>query len=212
VVYVMGWLSTRLGYSVPLKFRHIMFWGGLRGAVSLALALSLHGSYAGQVQLMTFGVVLFTLLVQGLTIEPLINRLRLANMVRTENEQTHLAQLEMLRASRRELDNLRDGGLIAEPTWRVLTEITEDDVQTILHEHPNLERTILIEARREMLRAKRTALSEALQRGVISDAVYHRQLHELDRRLLIWDELAESFEQPPRTAVRAREDGGLEAS
>jgi CPA1 family monovalent cation:H+ antiporter len=56
-----------------------MFWGGLRGAIGLALALSLTGIYAAELQVMTFGVVLFTLLVQGVTIESLIKRLGLSS-------------------------------------------------------------------------------------------------------------------------------------
>lgn len=43
VVYGLLWLS-RLGGSevhVPLSWRHVLFWGGLRGAIGLALALSL---------------------------------------------------------------------------------------------------------------------------------------------------------------------------
>ncbi len=59
-----------------------MYWGGLRGAVSLALALTLASSFDSQtteiLQVMTFGVVLFTLLVQGTTISRLIKRLGLA--------------------------------------------------------------------------------------------------------------------------------------
>jgi len=37
IVYGLSWL----GRDIPLKWRHVLFWGGLRGAISLALALSL---------------------------------------------------------------------------------------------------------------------------------------------------------------------------
>ena len=57
----------------------MLFWGGLRGAVALAAALSLPSGFPYREQLlaMTYGVVLFTLLVQGLTIAPLVRRLGL---------------------------------------------------------------------------------------------------------------------------------------
>lgn len=196
VVYAMTWVSSRLSRPVPLRWRHVMYWGGLRGAVSLALALSLRGAYARQIQLMTFGVVLFTLLVQGLTIERLIKELNLANIVRSLNEQHQLARLFMLRAGRKELDGMRDNGLIAESTWRALTAIAEENIQSILHEYPNMERAVLIEARRETLRAKRSALAEALHRGVISEEVYRRELRDLDTRMLIWERIQESFQRP----------------
>ncbi len=85
VVYAISGLSQRYIWKIPRSFSHVMYWGGLRGAISLALALSLTGPYAAQLQVMTFGVVLFTLLVQGLTIERLINRLGLGGKTSTES-------------------------------------------------------------------------------------------------------------------------------
>lgn len=191
VVYGMSALSSRVRQPISLPYRHVMFWGGLRGAVSLALALGLSGPFSEDLQLMTFGVVLFTLLVQGLTIEPLIRRLNLSTMTRSTDQQRHLAQLLMLRASRRELDSLRAEGLIAQPTWRVVGDMAEENMQAILHDHPDLERTILIETRQELLRAKRSALAEALHRGMISEDVYQSELEDLDRRILIWEQFEE---------------------
>ncbi|MFN2165753.1 MAG: Na+/H+ antiporter, partial [Anaerolineae bacterium] len=186
VVYSMTWLSSRVGQPISMKYRHVLFWGGLRGAVSLALALSLQGPYTDKLRLMTFGVVLFTLLVQGLTIEPLIKRLKLSSMVRSAEQQRQLARLLMMRASKHELDSMRDEGMLAQPTWQVLNEMTEDNIQAILNEHPDLERLILTGARRDMLRAKRAALAESLHRGAISQEVYIEELHDLDKRIMVW--------------------------
>jgi monovalent cation:H+ antiporter, CPA1 family len=65
---------------IPIKWRHLMFWGGLRGALVMALALSIPLSFPerGSIINMTFGVVLFTLLVPGLTMEPLVRALGMA--------------------------------------------------------------------------------------------------------------------------------------
>jgi len=64
---------------IPFNWQLLMVWGGLRGALSLALALSLPTVLANgspfperdKLLVMTFGYILFSLLVQGLTIEPL---------------------------------------------------------------------------------------------------------------------------------------------
>jgi len=65
--------------SIPWRWQHVMFWGGLRGAVSIALALSLPMNLAdrGQLVAMTFGAVTFSLLVQGLTISKLLQLLKI---------------------------------------------------------------------------------------------------------------------------------------
>ncbi|MBA2521772.1 MAG: sodium:proton antiporter [Solirubrobacterales bacterium] len=85
VAYGIGSLLNQVG--VPLKWaeRHVLFWGGLRGGVALAAALSLPQGFPhrGQLLAMTYGAVLFTLLAQGLTISPLVQRLGLLNSADT---------------------------------------------------------------------------------------------------------------------------------
>ncbi len=60
----------------PFGWLHVVFWSGLRGAVSTALALSLPVDFPNRAALqgITFGVVLFTLLVQATTAEPIVSR------------------------------------------------------------------------------------------------------------------------------------------
>lgn len=54
----------------------IMTWGGVRGGISVALALSLpENEYKGIILTATYVVVVFSILVQGLTIAPLVKKL-----------------------------------------------------------------------------------------------------------------------------------------
>ncbi|WP_172195068.1 cation:proton antiporter [Saccharibacillus qingshengii] len=59
------------------KFKHILNWGGLKGSLSIALALSLPIEFEGRedILVLAFSVVLFSLLIQGLSIEKLILKL-----------------------------------------------------------------------------------------------------------------------------------------
>jgi len=61
-------------------------WGGLRGALALALALSLDSTFPqrGRVLDLTFCVVEFSILVQGLTIKSLLKILRLASVTKVD--------------------------------------------------------------------------------------------------------------------------------
>jgi monovalent cation:H+ antiporter, CPA1 family len=79
VAYGLGSGLPHWGFSLSRAERHVVFWGGLRGAVALAAALSLPAGFPYRAQLlaMTYGAVLFTLLVQGLTIGPVVRRLGL---------------------------------------------------------------------------------------------------------------------------------------
>lgn len=64
------------GRGLPLGWIHVLFWSGLRGAVAVALALSLPVDFPQRtfVQAITFGIVLFTLIVQGGTIQWVVRR------------------------------------------------------------------------------------------------------------------------------------------
>jgi CPA1 family monovalent cation:H+ antiporter len=69
----------------------VMTWGGLRGGISVALALSLREGMVGRggagessyqlILTMTYVVVVFSILVQGLTVGPLMRRLGLSDPV-----------------------------------------------------------------------------------------------------------------------------------
>lgn len=66
--------------GLPLSWAMVLTWGGLRGGLSMVLALSLPRDFSHREMIlhMTFGVVLLTLLVQGLTIKPLLRSVGLA--------------------------------------------------------------------------------------------------------------------------------------
>jgi len=54
----------------------VLIWGGLRGGIAVALALSLpEVKYKATILSITYGVVLFSIIVQGLTVKPLVKRM-----------------------------------------------------------------------------------------------------------------------------------------
>lgn len=78
VIYALLPLFTLLPFSEKTNYhyKNVLMWGGLRGAVSLALALSLPTSIEGwyTIQSIVYGVVVFTLFVQAPFIDKLVIR------------------------------------------------------------------------------------------------------------------------------------------
>jgi CPA1 family monovalent cation:H+ antiporter len=161
-IYVL----TSFGRSIPPKWRHVLFWGGLRGAIALALALSLPtalGEHRNTLTLMTFSVVLFTLLFQGITMEGLLRRLGLISISEAQIEyQKRHARAIAARSGFEHVERLHRIGLVSDHTWeKIRPTILErvkaltSTVQEALQSAPELEAGELITARRELLRAQR---------------------------------------------------------
>jgi len=92
IVYgLVGGASRLLPFSsgkIPLGWLHVMLAAGMRGAVSIALALSLPPDIPQRQLLVevTFGIVLFTLIAQGLTLDPILQRSLPRDQLRFEGE------------------------------------------------------------------------------------------------------------------------------
>ena len=88
VSYIFYWLGNKVGTRRPDKWKHIIFWGGLRGAIPIALLLhlpyesdgtagALISEYRPALILAGFSCVAFSLIVQGTTMKPLMARLKI---------------------------------------------------------------------------------------------------------------------------------------
>ena len=199
LVYSFSWLARlwrKQGYFPP-SWRHVLFWGGLRGAISLALALSLPVAMPGrrELQAMAFGVVLFTLLAQGTTIRFLLERLGLTERSpQWVARERRLGRLFATRAGLRRLEQLHREGLIPDEMWVGLKKGYDHDRKQIQQEmnelfrkYADLEGEMLFQARRDALQAERGALWDARQRHLLSDPVYEDLSTEIDYRLAALD-------------------------
>jgi CPA1 family monovalent cation:H+ antiporter len=212
LIHGLAELAERIQPSrrIPMPFRHVMVWAGLRGAISLALVLTMTTDDFSQetvdtVQAMTFGVVLFTLVIQGTTITKLMNNLGLSG--RAENElaqQQHQARIHMARAGQSEVAKLGAEGVLFGGLADSLGAVYQREIgrrserlRDHLGHHPELEVAMLLQARREALTAERTALAEIVRSGLIEASVAKELSVELSNRQAVLDLLEERWETDP---------------
>lgn len=194
VVYGLGSFMFRFNNRFPFNWLHVLNWGGLRGAIALALVLSLPSSLGTDrelMKLMAFGVVLFTLLVQSTTMSSLLRRLGLVirQPEQDEYEKRH-ARLTAARAALAHLDRRHAEGLVSSHAWEQLkpqliaqVDLLTNGVRDMLQSAPEIEAEELDTAYREVLRAQRSALLGLQHDGIISNDIFNELAAEIDTAL-----------------------------
>ena len=114
------WRGSKTAVLTPRELV-LVSWSGMRGIVSLATAIALPEGFAGRdpILFVAFGVILVTLVGQGLTLGPLIKRLGLAPDDLDDREQA-LARRELAYAAVGRLDAM---DLIGESSPSVVHEV-----------------------------------------------------------------------------------------
>ncbi len=192
---------------IPMEYRHVMVWAGLRGAISLALVLTLSAEDLGQetvdvLRVMTFGVVLFTLIIQGTTIPRLMDSLGLSGTADNElTQQRHQARLFMSRAGQAEMARLGADGVLLSGMADAMARSYQRDIggqgehlQSHFRANPELEMAMLFQARRDALVVERSALGDVVRSGLVDVAAAHDLTTELNNRMAAVDLLAERWE------------------
>jgi Na+/H+ antiporter len=199
ITWVMGyvatarWAAARRARAAEeyLSFRAgaVIAWCGMRGTVTLAAALALPGGHGGEaafpyrdlILFTAFCVVLGTLVLQGLTVNPLLRKLSLEHDGLVERE-IQLARAETARAALDAIEHAPGGdGLV-----QLLRRKYQDRLRRAepgaggLPAAPNGGESDFTGMQRRAQSAERRTLSDLRRQGIIGDDAFHRVEEELD--------------------------------
>ncbi|MGA7937495.1 MAG: sodium:proton antiporter [Kovacikia sp.] len=167
--------------AIPWREQTVLWWTGLRGSVSISLALSIPVIVLGREEIIanSFGVVWFTLLVQGLTAKLLLQKLNLL-----EDQSLRQQYLELI--ARR--DAL--GQVLAHLTQpqRQLTispilhqsqidfvqqqlQLFDQDIQYIQEQHPCLEAFSIQQHQAKLLAIEEDIYTQFVQSGLLKNSL-----------------------------------------
>ena len=190
-VYLLVPIGNRFSKPIPGPWRHVMLWGGIHGGVSIALALSLAQDFPNRplILAMTFGVVAFSIVVQGLTITPLMAKLGIQAGEEDEYDRTRVRQMAVA-AAVEELERLRDSHQLTPPTFHKLRAELEQDQAQVEDRIKQLHREDAYWAEEEervarsrLIRAERTAIQRAATDGLISHHTAEELAAQADEEL-----------------------------
>ena len=213
------WLMRARGRHMPWSWSAVLWWGGLRGGLSMVLALSLAADFPNRDLLvtMTFGVVTLVILVHGFTMSPLLSALGLTSRHEAQEEfeltrgRLHVAQhaLEVIREMQRSRTTDRRLLEELEKEYAARVERQEEHLRDLHEKHPYLRAGEVRRARRQVLLAERGQATESYRSGLLSPDIYERLSADIDARLTEAEELGYAPEdEGPRPESDGESDDG----
>ncbi|CAH2037679.1 unnamed protein product [Thlaspi arvense] len=200
VVGVLYPLLRRFGYGLDWKESIILTWSGLRGAVSLSLALSVKqssgNSYLSSETGTTFlfftgGIVFLTLVVNGSTTQLLLRLLGMDTLTVTKKRILEYTKCEMLNTALKAFENLGDDEELGTADWQtVIRHISSlKDLERgqgnphLGYEAENLDPTSISDIRMRFLNGARAAYWEMLDEGRITQSTASVLMRSVDEAL-----------------------------
>jgi CPA1 family monovalent cation:H+ antiporter len=190
-VYGLVPISNLFSTKIPLRWQHVMVWGGMRGALSLALVLSIGSKfpYRDQLLSLTFGVVAFTIVVQGITLKPLIRLLGIGESNDDDYSQSRVRQVAIASAIA-ELEDIANKQLISRPVHQQLRneldarlESANTSIDSILGDNRDRLSDEFRVARARLGSAEKGAIEQAMHDGWVSANTASKLIEETDLKL-----------------------------
>jgi CPA1 family monovalent cation:H+ antiporter len=211
VIYVVSALIARTSERIPWSWNAVLTWGGLRGGLSMVLVLALPEGFPHRALLvtMTFGVVLLSILIQGLSMGPLLRRLGLVGVREERREyEVHRGQARAARAVLAELERMEDEGvaraeIVSElkAEYRGQASEAEERIRGLHLRAAELFEEERQAARRHALVVEKDAILEAYNKGLLGHEALEKLLEDVNARLLKLDDDHEPPEPAEKGAI-----------
>lgn len=211
VIYGTTFLLRRTRERLPWSWSAVLTWGGLRGALSMVLALALPRDFPHRELLvtMTFGVVILSILTQGLSMGPLLRRLGLVQLHAAHAQyERERALIRTKTAALAALEQIQRDGVVDPAAMQPLrTEYqaaiaqAEQRVRDLHLRAEVLTQREQLAARRHLLLAEKDALLTAFRKGHVGPDTFEELLAELNDRLSSLDSHESEPSHPPHAGA-----------
>ena len=194
VVFGVSGLLRPTRQRLPVSWSVVLTWGGVRGGLSMVLALALPASLPHRDFLVTttFGVVILSILVQGLTMSPLMRRLGIVRRDEARMQYERLrARVQTVNTALAELDAMARRRSAPSDVLQALREEydarvgdAERDVRNLHVEQDRFRQDEMLAARRHLLITEKDHVLAAARRGDLGEEIANGLLTEIDGRLV----------------------------
>ena len=189
-VYLLVPISHGKSERVARGWQHVINIGGVHGSIPVALVLGLPTIlYHEEISVMVFGAVLFSLIIQGLMIQPVLNALNITKVSSAELEfERVMAKKIALKGAIEEVKDLHTRSEISTGIRDELLEKYETQLKKSINElsltldDEALKEKTLLNAEKKILIAQRMGVDKAVRNGYISAEAAQEILREIESK------------------------------
>jgi len=192
-IIVLTPLINLIDKPISFKWQGVFIWGGVRGALAMALALAIPKEYEYRdiILMMTFGVVGFSLIVQGLSIAPLLAFLKIGgkdkNLVEYEYEK---GKLIAINGALEELELMYKEALVSEHVYNLLLKYQTKDLDKAKDIIENLAKNSDIkeyEFKTSLMRLflkQKDSIQDSMKNGIISSQSGEKLISIINKEII----------------------------
>lgn len=201
LVYTTFGILNRFRPPVSRSWQHVVNWGGLRGSIPVALVLGLPTGLSlvgpevtwlkADVTQLVFGVVMLSLLTQGLTMNRLLSHLGFTKLPPHEREYDLLrGRTISVKAALVMLEDLFDKGEVASSIYTDMHRELDRELgllsastSSVFESHDALHDSEYRKIADALLLSQRAALEDASRQGLLTEEATDKLVHDIDEKL-----------------------------
>lgn len=168
----------KFGYGITKKDAYVVWYGALRGAIGLALALIVAGSDSidkeirDQFLFLTAGIVTLTLLINATTMKMVVEKLGLTKLAPAKALTIHNSNVYLQQSVEKNIENLKTDRYLKRANWKTVRNYMPDyDVVEIPDEIQ--EQSVLAETRRRILEKEKGSYWHQFKDGLLGGEAYN---------------------------------------
>ena len=194
-VISMNPILSRVGIGITKEKSIVLVWGGIRGAVSMAMALivatnsELSQVVKDQILFLTAGIVVLTIVVNGSTMSYVMSMLGLDKLPKAKQEAFAKVEDKLTKDLDTLATNLKNDPYLSAVNWSEVSVITKRE-KLAEHSGEQTEKNADIELLRKLLEAERQFYWNQFNEGMLSQKATHILVDAIEKALdgtpLIW--------------------------
>lgn len=174
----------RSGYGMNMPNAIVLWWGALRGAIGLALALivvnteSIDQEVRHQFLFLTAGIVMLTLLLNATTMKWVVNKLGLTKLSPAKEHMQLAAKDYLANSSIKAMSRLNRDRFLRKSDWEVVEKFLPQKVA-----HAPIQEDVLLESRVRILEKEKSSYWSQFKDGLLGSDAYHFLTDEISKLL-----------------------------